>query len=162
MGAFSYIFHLMLGVTGPHEEFCIVNIRREVIVVNDQHDEIHQGNDTEDPAECEDITNPGHRCSTQVEAVDTQSSQEEVQQDSCYEGLIAAPELCGAVIGVHGACIQQIIVRKGGEAGVNAIVEQLFDLLIIYDVLAACSCKSTNGTEANKSKEQEFLHNYMI
>ncbi len=156
----SQYFLYRLHVAGPHKELGIVYVWADILIVNDEHDEVDQGNDPEDTAEGQDITYPSKGCSTQVQAMDTQTAQEKVQQDGCYEGLIAAPELgpmsCHAAGGVY-----HRLIRKGSEAGVYAVGEQLFYLLVIDYVLAASGCKSTNRAEGDKSEQKDLLHNIL-
>ena len=141
-----------LGVAGPHEELGIVYVRADIVIVNDEYDKVDQGNDPEDTTEGQDITYPCQGSGTQVQAMDTQSSQEKVQQDGCYKGLIAASELssmsCHAAGGVY-----HRLVRKGGQAGVYAVGEQLFYLLVIDYVLAACGCKSACRAKGDQEEE---------
>lgn len=149
-----------LGIAGPHEELGIVHVWADIVIMNDEHDEVDKGNDTEDTAEGQDITYPCQRCSTQVQAMDTQPAQEKVQQDGCYEGLIAAPELSSMRCQAAGSVYHRLI-RKGGEAGVSTVGEQLFYLLVIDYVLAACGCKCAYRAKGDEGEQKDFLHNAM-
>ena len=102
--------HCMLHAVCPHKELGIVYVRGDIFIVDDQDNEVYQRYDTEDPTEGEDVAYPGQGCRTEVKTVDTRPSQEKVQQDGCYEGLITVPELCdGAIVGGAG-CVKQAVV----------------------------------------------------
>ena len=74
----------------PHKEFRIINISADVVPVDCQNNKVNQRHQAEDTTTGKDVSNSCHDFGSKIEAVNTETSQEEVKQNGNQRVFSAA------------------------------------------------------------------------